>query len=209
MIAVANNRIGNNAVLLPPRVSPYLLRDVYELIQDECRSELVLQWSEGFLSFRADEDADSLDFDFHPGKFKPSAKHGLVSSELMPSETEVLRELIRAPKTKQQLGATAKLLGAATRPDFGKQGGGLLRRGMIRDSRLGREVQYEITATGRRALAAALWKSLLGKECGWTWVAVNQQGFCDSVMLSFDGVVPTVLLHVIASSIEILSITRS
>jgi hypothetical protein len=137
MTAVATKASGESAVLLPPREAPYLLRDVYELIQDDCRSELVLQWSEGYLVLRADEDTDSLCFRFQPGDLDLA------------------------------------------------------------------------TCNQTRAAAAKPWNSLLGKECGWTWVAVNQQGYCDSVLLSFDGIAPTVLLHVVASSIEVFSITRS
>lgn len=52
------------------------------------------------------------------------------------------------------------------------------------------------------------WDRLMGKECGWTWVALNQQGFWDSALFSFDGIVPTILLQVIASSIEVFTITK-
>ncbi len=54
--------------------------------------------------------------------------------------------------------------------------------------------------------SATPWDGVLGKECGWTWVGINQQGYTDSVILSFAGIVPTVLLHVIASSIHVFSI---
>jgi hypothetical protein len=211
MVAVANNRIDDNLMLLPDRESPYLLREVFELVRDDCRSDLVLQWSEGYLSFRADADTDSLCFDFHSGEFELSRHHDSVSSaeSLATRETDVLRALVQGPRTKQELGARAKLVGAYSQPGNGKQGGGLLGRRLIHGEQLGCEIQYTLTAAGRSALAATLWKTLLGKECSWTWVARNQQGYCDSVMLSFDGVVPTVLLHVIASSIEVLSITRS
>jgi hypothetical protein len=210
MTAVANDRAGDNLLLLPPRELPYVLQEVCELVRDGCRSEIVLQWSEGHLLFRADENTDSLDFEFHPGEFVPSPDHCSFSpsKSLSGREREVLKELAEGPKTKQQLGAPARLLGAATREDFGKQGGGLLERDLIRATgkRVKRSLQYEITPAGRNALAVASWKELLGKECGWTWVAINQQGYCDGVMLSFDGIVPTVLLHVIASSIEVFSI---
>ena len=52
---------------------------------------------------------------------------------------------------------------------FGKQG--LLKRGLIVGKHVGRENQYEITIAGRRALASAIWNNLIGKECGWSWVA--------------------------------------
>jgi len=219
MTAIASNLTGDSLVLLPQREAPYILDDVYELVRDNCRSQLVLQLSEGYLQFSVDEDNDSLCFDFHPGEFDPSPDYGSFSSyeKLIGDEIDILKALGQGKKTKQKLQAlglraTAKILGAATREGFGKQGGGLAGRGLITPTgkRLRGSIQYEITAAGRKALApaAGAWKKLLGKECGWTWMAFNQQGYCDSAMLSFDGIVPTVLLHVIASSIELFTITR-
>jgi hypothetical protein len=46
------------------------------------------------------------------------------------------------------------------------------------------------------------WRSLLGKELGWGWAVVNQQGYCDGVLLSFDGILPNVLVQVVASSLK-------
>ena len=51
------------------------------------------------------------------------------------------------------------------------------------------------------------WKNYIGKECGWTWLAVNQQGYLDSALISFDGIQPSIMLHAIASSIEVFTIT--
>ena len=51
------------------------------------------------------------------------------------------------------------------------------------------------------------WTNLLGKRFGWGWMTVNQQGYCDGLLLSFDGIVPQVLLNVIASSIKVGAIT--
>ena len=51
------------------------------------------------------------------------------------------------------------------------------------------------------------WNKFLGKCFGWGWVTINQQGYCDGVLLSFEGIVPQVFLHVIASSIKVGSIT--
>ena len=51
------------------------------------------------------------------------------------------------------------------------------------------------------------WKKCAGKECGWTWLAVNQQGYLDTVLISFDGIEPNILLQAIASSIEVFTIT--
>ena len=54
---------------------------------------------------------------------------------------------------------------------------------------------------------SAAWASLLGKKFFWGWVTVNQQGYCDGVLLSFDGIKPQIFLNVIASSFNISSIT--
>jgi len=51
--------------------------------------------------------------------------------------------------------------------------------------------------------AAELWKKFVGKECGWTWLAWNQQGYLDTVLISFDGIEPNVLLNTFGSSIEV------
>jgi len=55
--------------------------------------------------------------------------------------------------------------------------------------------------------SAKPWKKYLGKECGWTWLAWNQQGYLDSVLLSFDGIEPNVLLQTIASSIDVFMVS--
>jgi hypothetical protein len=47
------------------------------------------------------------------------------------------------------------------------------------------------------------WNDLIGKHFSTGWVAVNQQGYCDSVLLSFDkSAVPHLILTVVASSIK-------
>jgi Family of unknown function (DUF6334) len=45
------------------------------------------------------------------------------------------------------------------------------------------------------------WKDLIDVPFGWGWVTVNQQGYCDGLLLSFGGIVPQVVLNVTASSI--------
>jgi len=52
------------------------------------------------------------------------------------------------------------------------------------------------------------WKSLLGAEFGWGWVTINQQGYCDGVLLSFNGLSPTILLCVMGSSITVHQIVE-
>jgi hypothetical protein len=62
---------------------------------------------------------------------------------------------------------------------------------------------------GYRSIQTAKpWKKYLGKECGWTWLAWNQEGYPDGVLLSFDGIEPTVLLQTIASSIDVFTVSR-
>ncbi len=51
--------------------------------------------------------------------------------------------------------------------------------------------------------SAKAWKKHVGRTCGWTWLAINQQGYADSVMIGFDGIEPQVLLLAIASSLEV------
>jgi hypothetical protein len=55
--------------------------------------------------------------------------------------------------------------------------------------------------------SAKPWRKYVGNECGWTWFAVNQQGYMDSVLLSFEGIEPNILLQTIASSIEVFAIS--
>jgi Family of unknown function (DUF6334) len=48
-----------------------------------------------------------------------------------------------------------------------------------------------------------VWRDFVGKSFGWGWLIVNQQGYCDGALLSFGGIVPQLLLNVIASSIKV------
>src|SRR6516225_4136182 len=122
MSAVVTNMVGDSVMLLPDREQPYLLQDVWELVRDDCRLELILQFSDGHLLFRADEDNDSICFDFQPHRLDPSAEYGSFRSyeKLTSAETDILKALIDGKKTKQKLlaqglQATAKVLGAAPR----------------------------------------------------------------------------------------------
>jgi hypothetical protein len=51
--------------------------------------------------------------------------------------------------------------------------------------------------------SSSFWQSFLGQPFGWGWVATNQQGYRDAVLLSFGGLTPQVMLEVIASSMKI------
>ena len=57
MTVLASHLAVDNLLRLPAREAPYFLQEVYESVKDECRSEIVLQWSEGYLLFRADEES--------------------------------------------------------------------------------------------------------------------------------------------------------
>ena len=52
------------------------------------------------------------------------------------------------------------------------------------------------------------WKNFIGSSFGWGWVTVNQQGNCDGLLLSFEGIAPQVVLNVIASSLKVGAIVR-
>ena len=59
------------------------------------------------------------------------------------------------------------------------------------------------------APATAPWTALLGRSIGWGWVAINQQGYQDGVLLSFGGLEPSVLLVAAASSLRVYSVNES
>ena len=50
--------------------------------------------------------------------------------------------------------------------------------------------------------SSSFWRGFLGQPFGWGWVATNQQGYRDAVMLSFGGITPQVMFEVIASSMK-------
>jgi hypothetical protein len=56
--------------------------------------------------------------------------------------------------------------------------------------------------TGVDASESELWSDFIGQPFGWGWATVNQQGYCDGVLLSFSGITPRILLSVAASSID-------
>lgn len=49
----------------------------------------------------------------------------------------------------------------------------------------------------------APWDAYAGKSFGWGWIAINQQGYCDGMLLSFEGIIPQLILNVVASSIKV------
>lgn len=50
------------------------------------------------------------------------------------------------------------------------------------------------------------WSQLIGKQIGWGWVTVNQQGYLDGVLLSFGGVVPELSITVVASALQVRAV---
>src|SRR6202165_1968360 len=48
----------------------------------------------------------------------------------------------------------------------------------------------------RQKSRVGIWPHFIGKPFGWGWVTVNQQGYCDGVLLSFKGINPNVSLEV-------------
>lgn len=60
----------------------------------------------------------------------------------------------------------------------------------------------------RSLRSRAPWREHIGKCCGWTWLAVDQEGYWDGALLSFDGINPCVLLNVTASSINVFSVVQ-
>lgn len=62
-------------------------------------------------------------------------------------------------------------------------------------------------SSDHRPLTGSAVDRFVGAELGWTWLAVNQQGYTDTALLSFAGVVPAVAVHVIGSSVRVLGLT--
>ena len=52
------------------------------------------------------------------------------------------------------------------------------------------------------------WKDFVGLPFGWGWVTINQQGYCDGLLLSFGGIEPQILINVVASSLKLCRISR-
>lgn len=52
------------------------------------------------------------------------------------------------------------------------------------------------------------WSNFLGRPIGWGWVTINQQGYLDGVLLSFSGVVPEILITVLASRLQVMGIDK-
>lgn len=57
-----------------------------------------------------------------------------------------------------------------------------------------------------RPLTGSALDRVMGAELGWSWLAVNQQGYCDTALLSFAGLTPGVVVHVIGSAVKVFGI---
>jgi hypothetical protein len=53
-----------------------------------------------------------------------------------------------------------------------------------------------------------MWKPFIGKPLGWGYAVVNQQGYCDGLLLGFGDIRPSRLLQVFASSIDVRAISE-
>ena len=83
-----------------------------------------------------------------------------MSNGLNPEEVRILQFLKDHGETpKNDLGATAKVMGAATKVDFGVQGGGLLAKGFVKSVSRRVAVESTITKEGIKAQADNMkWK---------------------------------------------------
>ena len=75
-------------------------------------------------------------------------------------------------------------------------------------------VDFSIGSSSAQALrqssevsAAHPWGDFIGREFGWGWVSINQQGYLDGLVLSFGGILPQLLVTVLASSLKVLAVT--
>jgi hypothetical protein len=45
------------------------------------------------------------------------------------------------------------------------------------------------------------WPAFIGKRFGWGWITMNQQGYCDGLLLGFESIIPGLIFNVAASEI--------
>jgi hypothetical protein len=71
------------------------------------------------------------------------------------------------------------------------------------DFRIAATTDYEKTI-GIDASSEEPWRQIIGKTFGWGWIAINQQGYSDGVLLSFKEVIfPEIVLTVVASALKV------
>jgi hypothetical protein len=52
------------------------------------------------------------------------------------------------------------------------------------------------SVTAENVLMKKPWSNLAGNRFGWGWATVNQQGYCDGIMLSFSGILPQISMTI-------------
>jgi hypothetical protein len=135
MNLIARHLDSADPLLLQPRETPYILKEVFEKLDCGCRDQIILDLGDCFLQFRVDANTDTLSAEFHATRFRVAKGFASVGE-------------------------------------------------------------------------ADPWNNYIGKECGWTWLAQNQQGYLDTMLIGFDGIEPNVLLQAIASSVEAFTVSR-
>jgi hypothetical protein len=51
--------------------------------------------------------------------------------------------------------------------------------------------------------ASEIWREYLGKELTWGWLAMNEKGHIDSILLGFGNAVPDICISVITSNLKV------
>jgi hypothetical protein len=51
--------------------------------------------------------------------------------------------------------------------------------------------------------ASDIWREYLGRDLTWGWLAINEKGHIDSILLSFGNVIPDICVSVAASSLKV------
>jgi hypothetical protein len=72
-----------------------------------------------------------------------------------------------------------------------------------------RECGNEAGGEGPPEKRVQTWAKFLGKPLFWVWVMVGQGGYLDGLIISFGGMIPDVLLTVVASSIKVATVSLS
>ena len=138
MASAVNVAYEHDVFRLPDRNPPFVVKHVWQRVIDDCRSDVLLDFGDGFLQIHIDENDDSL---------------------------------------------SAQYMDSATFADN----------------------LFESGSTWSGFPECREW---LGNSCVLTWQAVNSQGYCDSFLVAFDGIVPQMMLHGVASSIELFRIQQ-
>ena len=64
------------------------------------------------------------------------------------------------------------------------------------------EVQDGDGINGAPRIRTTALEAFVGRELTWTWAATNSQGYSDSNLLAFDGIIPNVVIHAIGSEVR-------